>query len=129
MEVLKIKAEQQADFNAKYAAEQKSQAEMLSSALTISNTEKNMVISQKTQLEIQLSTTQRLLSMEKAENTALTQDLAACNDVKNSLTIQLAVQTKRAEDAEQELAETKAALEEVSSIRHHLRYCVRMKLS
>lgn len=122
-----MKAEQQSDFNAKYAAEQKSQAEMFSSALTISNAEKDMVKAQKSQLEIQLGTTQRLLSMEKAENAALTQDLAECNNVKNDLTIQLAVQTNRAENVEQELAETRARLEEVSTRAVFRTYCVSMQ--
>lgn len=108
-----MRAEQQADFNAKFAAEQKSQAEMFSNALTISNAEKETVKSQKNALEAQLDITQRLLSMEKADNAALTQDLAACNDTNDDLTNQLTLQTKRGEDAEQELAETKEILEEV----------------
>lgn len=117
MEMLKNKAEAQAAFNAKYAAEQKSQAEMLSNALTVSNAEKALLRAQKNDLEVQLGTTQQLLSMEKAENERLSQSLSDCNDAKNDLTIQLATQTTRAEKAEQELAETKARLEEETETR------------
>lgn len=111
--MMKAKAEEQAQFNAKYAAEQKAKADMFAAGLTQCSAEKEMVKSQKAALEVVLGETQTALSEEKETSAQLTSDLAQCNEDKAALTASLAEQTARADKAEEELATTKASLEEV----------------
>ncbi|XP_067939488.1 adventurous-gliding motility protein Z-like isoform X2 [Watersipora subatra] len=111
-EMMRQKAEEQAAFNAKYAAEQKAQAEALANGLAQCNTAKNLLEEQKASVEAELADTQSALADERQQNDELTADLAACNEDKAQLTDDLADQTARAEAAEEQLAATKALLEE-----------------
>ena len=111
--MLRKKAEEQAAYNAKVAAENKAQAEMLGARLGVCEAEKAVLIRQKENLEEDLTKTQAELTVEKQQNAQLTADLAECNENNAALTTALAEMTERAESAEEELAATKARLEEV----------------
>ncbi|XP_067936109.1 C-type lectin domain family 4 member F-like isoform X2 [Watersipora subatra] len=111
LEMEKNRAEEQSAFNAKYAAEQKSRADLLEMNLARVTAERDALAAAKAQLENQLAQTEEALMDEKQMTAALTADLNACRDDNEQLEAEKAALTNELKDTKEILRLTQRSLE------------------